>query len=125
MGWLWRDPPLLPGERVLWQKKVSMGPSSGAPDLRTAIAAVLYVTSMDRVLLVPNRGNRRKYREARTWKLGDVASAGVQARDFTAYTGGLQQRLCLTMNDATELLFVCTSREEALADWQAMIAGGA
>lgn len=125
MSWLFRDPPLLPNERVLWQKKVSMGPSTGAPDLRTAVAAVLYVTSMERVLLVPNRGNRRKYREPRTWKLGDVVFCRREARDYTAYTGGMQKRLCLTMKDTTELVFVCTNRDQAVADWQAIIAGRA
>ena len=98
-----------------------MGPSTGSPDIRTAVAGVLYITTLARVLFVPNRGNLRKYSEVCEWPLSDIISVGVQGRDFTAYTGGMQKRLCLTLRDGTELLFVVTKRDRAIGELRKII----
>jgi hypothetical protein len=38
MEWLLREPPLGTGETARWKKKASLGPSTGSPGVRTAVA---------------------------------------------------------------------------------------
>jgi hypothetical protein len=51
-----------------------------------------------------------------------VASVGEQARDFTAYTGGMHKRVRLDLRDGTELLFVIKRRDEAIAELTRLVA---
>jgi hypothetical protein len=124
MGWLLRAPLLEPGERIIWKKKALMGPSTDAPYIRTSITGVLYVTSGERLLFVPNRGNMGRYMKDRAWRLSDVVDVGIQQRDWTPYTGGMQKRLRLTLKNGATLLFVLKKRDEAVRQLQTILASG-
>jgi hypothetical protein len=123
MKWLFRDPSLSADESVKWKKKASLGPSTGSPDVRTAVAGVLYVTTIGRLLFVPNRGNLWKYTQTREWQVSDIAEIGEQKRDWTGYTGGMQKRLRIGLRDGRELLFVVSKRDEAVNGLRSVVHG--
>ena len=123
MKWLFRDPPLGTGEAVRWKKKASLGPSTGTPDVRTAVAGVLYLTTAGRLLFVPNRGNLREYIQTREWSIRDIAEVGEQQRDWTPYTGGMQKRLRIGLRDGRELLFVVSKRDETIDGLRSVVHG--
>lgn len=123
MKWLFRDPPLNAGEAVSWKKKASLSPSTGSPDVRTAVAGILYVTTAGRLLFVPNRGNLRRYAQTREWQVSNIAEVGEQQRDWTPYTGGMQKRLRIGLRDGSELLFVVSKRDEAIDGLRSVVHG--
>lgn len=113
MSWLIPEPKLNADERVLWRKP-------GSITLRTAVGGTLYVTSA-RILFVPNRLNTHRNRQVREWPLPAVQSVDVQGRDFTAYTGGMHNRLRLTLATGEHLLFVIKGLGRSVAELQDII----
>jgi hypothetical protein len=117
-----RRPPLRPDERILWRRVVSLGPSSGSPDLRIGAGGWLFVRTHGRVIFLASRGNRKAVRYIREWSIDDIADVGVQERDWTAYAGGIQKRLRLTLRNGNELLFVVRKRERVVAELRELFA---
>jgi hypothetical protein len=117
MGLLIPEPKLEPGERILWQSPASL------TSVRPMVGGTLYVTN-NRVMLVPNRLNYwRGTRKPRAWPRTQIQSIGVQDRDFTPYTGGMHNRMQITLTTGEQLLFVVRHPDEAVGELQSMLAG--
>jgi hypothetical protein len=96
-----RDPPLRPGERVLWSAGANRDQGG------RAVGGKLYVTA-ERLLFVANRMDHRM--RGLDWEVGRdlVNGYGVANRSLARgpLSGGIRRRLRVTLADGTEGLFV-------------------
>jgi hypothetical protein len=60
--------------------------------------------------------------DARTWPISEIGAVDVQARDFTPYTGGMHDRLRLTLRNGDALLFNVKELDQAVAELQGLLA---
>lgn len=100
-------PDLWAGEHVVWYLPCGMSQ-------RIAVGGMLVVTNQ-RVMFIPSRLQPKRDLAVHAWRLSEIDSIGVQERDFTPYTGGMQRRLRLTLkNDPSPVLFVTKHPDQTL-----------
>src|ERR1700739_566007 len=114
MGFLIPTPELEGDERILWRSP------AGFTTPRPTGGGTLYATTK-RLLFVPNRLNfLSRSRRPKEWAIGQVAAVDSLDRDFTPYTGGMHNRLQVTLRNGEQLLFVVKDLEIAMRELQNM-----
>jgi hypothetical protein len=109
-------PKLEDNEGVLWRSPAGFTPP------RPTVGGTLYATTR-RLLFIPNRLNfLRRSRRVCEWPITQLASVGVLDRDFTPYTGGMHNRLEVTLNSGEQLQFVVKEPDVAVEAFRRIMA---
>lgn len=117
MSLLIPTPTLHRDERILWRSP------AGFTTPRPTVGGTLYATTV-RLLFIPNRLNfLPRSRQRREWSIEWLSSVCVLGRDFTPYTGGMHDRLNLTLNDGEQLQFVVKEPSVAVEELSQIIRG--
>jgi len=108
MGIFGGKPRLDQAEAVVWQQLANRTQSAGR-----AVGGRLFLTST-RLLFEPNRVDAATGGENWSAPLTDIKSVGKQSRDGNPLSGGLRDRLRLTLADGSAELFVVNRLDKVI-----------